>query len=142
MDTPKKVIVVKESEGPLFVYRWRDWGMIIALLIGLVFAIFPIWLGVSIVENPPTIFWIFLLLFSGIGLCLAYYGLGRIINRTEIRVQGGNLSVRQKPLPWRYQSSLPVGEIKEVKQETYFTRSRDSRPGHHQDNSRVPDDLS
>lgn len=124
MNTPKKVNLREESNGPVFTYRWGDWGFIVLFLFGLVFMLFPTWL---IANNLEYWFLVaFLLVFFAIGFALTYYSLGRMINRTEIRLQGGRLLVRQKPLPWRYNADLPATDILAVSQETYYNRGEDS----------------
>ncbi|MCU0489639.1 MAG: DUF3592 domain-containing protein, partial [Anaerolineales bacterium] len=124
MNKPKKVNLREEPDGPVFTYRWGDWGFIILFLFGLVFTLFPIWL---IVKNLEYGFMVaFLLVFSAIGFALTYYSLGRMINRTEICLQRGRLVIRQKPLPWRYNADLPTADILAVSQETYYNRGADS----------------
>ena len=122
METPKKVIVREEPEGPVYIYLWRDWGFILLVLFGLFFTAIPIWISL-IAEDMISIGWLFILLFTAIGLGLTYWSLGRVINRSEIRLQNGSLSVRHKPLPWRYQADLPTDSILAVNQESYYTRS-------------------
>jgi hypothetical protein len=129
MNTPKKVTVKEEPEGPLYTYRWRDWGFIILIPFGLVFAGMPLWILFSLAGDYPWFFGLFILLFAGIGLGLTYWSLGKVINHSEIRLQNGYLSVRHRPLPWRYQSRIPVSEIKAISQETYYTQSHDTNSG-------------
>jgi hypothetical protein len=119
MDTPKKVSIRDEPEGPVFVYHWWDWGFIIVFIIGLAFGLFPLFFVVNIDSNMPLAVWLFLLLFSAIGLGIAYWSLGHVINRSEIRLHHSQFSVRHKPLPWRYNASLPTGDIQAVRRETY-----------------------
>jgi len=128
MTTPKKVTVHQEPEGPVYTYLWRDWGMIILLPFGLVFTAAPFWI-LSLGENTQAVIYLFVSLFAFIGLGMTYYSLGRIINRTEIRLQHGRLSARQKPLPWRYNAELEVSDIQAISQETYFNQSRDRQGG-------------
>jgi hypothetical protein len=127
MITPKKVTVREEPEGPVYIYRWGDWGFVILILFGLAFALFPTWI---LLQNPlPSFIVLFLLVFTAIGLGLIYWSLGHVINRSEIRLQQGRLVARQKPLPWRYNADLPVSEIQNVNQETYFNTSSDDQFG-------------
>jgi hypothetical protein len=127
MQTPKKVTVREDPEGPVYTYRWGDWGFVILILFGLAFALFPIWI---LLQNPlPSFIVLFLLVFTAIGLGLTYWSLGHVINRSEIRIQQGRLAARQKPLPWRYNSDLSVGDIQNINQETYYNTSSDDQSG-------------
>lgn len=124
MVTPKKVRVREEAEGLVLTYYWRDWAFIFVFLIGLAIGPGLVLLILSVADGPPPVFWLFTLPFVATGLSLAYWSLGRVINRTEIRVQQGQLRVRQKPLPWRHNANLAVGEIESVGQETYYNRDK------------------
>ena len=127
MTTPKKVQVRQEPEGPVYVYANKQWGFAIVLLFGLFFALFPWW--VMIKHPQPGIVIVFLLLITAVGLGISYWCLVMMINRTEIRVWHGLLSVRQKPLPWKRQLNIPVGDILSVSQETYYNRNTDPDNG-------------
>lgn len=115
MSTPDKVIVREESEGPVFIYYWRDWGFFYFAIIGLTFLGFIIWILLTNPWDYPPEGRLFSLLPLAFGLGLTYWPLGRVINRTEICMQQGRLLVRHKPLPWRYQADLPLSDIQEIR---------------------------
>jgi hypothetical protein len=127
METPKKVTVMDEPQGPTFIYRWRDWGMIFLVVFGIFFAGVAVYIMMMALESGAVA--MIGLPFLAIGLGIAYWGLGRSINRSEIRLQGGRMIVQHKPLPWRYNASLAIDNIASVCQETYFNRSRERQMG-------------
>lgn len=114
MQTPDQVIVRQESEGPVWIYYWRDWGILYFALIGLGFLGFVIWILVTYPWEYPVEGQIFMLLPLAFVLGLAYWSLGRVINRTEVRLQHSRLIARHKPLPWRHNANLPLADIQEI----------------------------
>lgn len=89
-------------------YYWRAW--LPALFYGTV-GLFFIWMGVFMTGDSDTL--CFSILFLP-GLPLSYYGIGKAINYTEFRFEGGDLFVRHKPLPWRGNLAIPTLEISHI----------------------------
>ena len=67
---------------------------------------------------------LFPLLHVAVGLGLAYWTAAMFVNRTDIVVSGGNLSIRHRPLPWFGSRDIPTSALEQLYCDQHVSRSR------------------
>lgn len=101
-----------------------------ALFAGIGFTAFSLlFIGQTVItlakETPTWIFLaLFLLVFVGAGLGIAYYGAVMIFNNTVYTVNGLNLKISQKPLPWIINRSYDIKGLSDIRKEKHTYRTR------------------
>lgn len=83
------------------------------------------WFGVAFTSQSwfPAVF---VLPHAAVGLGLLYWVLAGIFNITEIQVNGQELSIRHRPLPWPGNKNLFLADISQLYCKEHVTRGRRS----------------
>lgn len=64
--------------------------------------------------NAPWIMKVFPVAHVAVGIGLTYYTLALFVNKTEVEVEAGQLSIRHGPLPWRGGGSHDTTQIEQI----------------------------
>lgn len=106
-----KVVVTEDGTVR---YYWRGWVTAISCAF---MGVFIMGTGIYMFADGLDMFILLCILFPmGIlpGLGLLYFATGKAFNYTEFRVEGNDLLIRHKPLPWWGNSSVPIHEVGEI----------------------------
>lgn len=111
-DLPKNIVLTDDGAVR---YYWRNWFQasfmislgVLSFVIGFYLLDFesPFVLDTLLCMLP--IFWI-------PGLAVIYFGVRAGINYTELRVEGGQLLIHHRPIPWRGNKSIPTEGINNI----------------------------
>lgn len=88
-----------------------------------------VWYSIAIANRGPILMLVFPVLHVAVGVGLTYAVLAGFLNRTTIVVDGGQLTVRHGPLPWKGNISAPTHDIRQffcVEEHAKSRRSADT----------------
>jgi hypothetical protein len=115
---PRGVTVTDTGRGLEITRRWfHPAAILLAFFAATWIGFLAFWYGMAGSSGAPTFFFLFPLVHVAVGLALGYGAAAMFLNRTVIRAEGGSLSVRHGPLPWRQGPTIPSSGIAQV-----FTR--------------------
>lgn len=121
LQPPKLVRSTPANDAVELSYRSSRSLGVLAIFVAVLFAIVVFWIG-------PGQSWIFIL--GCVLICLAalYYGLVKILNRTQIHLDRQNLTVRSGPLPTTRKKELKMaaGDINHFSVQEISRRDHDS----------------
>lgn len=80
------------------------------------------WYGMAFRGDAPWIMIVFPIGHLAVGIGLTYWTIAGFVNRTEIVVDGRELSVRHRPMPWIGTLRMPVDQI-----DQFYCKQRISR---------------
>ncbi len=124
---PRSIQVSNTAMALEFTRRWFN-GTFIFLLFFCIFwdgfLIFWYTMRPNTGSGMDLIFFLFPLIHVAVGVALTYYTLAGFVNRTKIRVDDNQLSIRHEPLPWRGTKSLAIREIKQLYCERKITHTK------------------
>lgn len=119
---------IDESEGGLTIVR--PWFSPVAFILA-PFAIawdsfLIFWYSKALEGDAPWIMFVFPIAHLAIGFGLTYFTLGIFMNRTEVKVNNGRLSVWNGPLPWIGNVSVDTADITQIYGQEKVTRTENS----------------
>ncbi|MDQ8179778.1 hypothetical protein [Pelagicoccus sp. SDUM812005] len=105
----------------------RSWKSALAYFL-IVFALFwntfmVVWMGIAISQGAWSMA-AFGSIHAGVGLGIIYFTIALFLNKTDIRIDTYNLSVKHYPLPWFGQVTFPVESIQQVYCKEKITRGK------------------
>jgi hypothetical protein len=114
---PKGIQVTEEGR---ILYFWRRW-IGLAIVVGSLLGFYPLLLDPSYfsdILSPPFRFIdLFSLAILLTIFAFAYWGLGWVVNRTELFIEHDTLLVRIRPLPWMGNVTISTSELTEIEVE-------------------------
>lgn len=84
------------------------------------------WYSMAFKGDAPWIMFVFPIVHLAVGAGVTYLTVGIFINRTEVKVKDGQLSVWNGPLPWTGNVSLDTAEVTQIYGQEKVTRTEDS----------------
>ena len=117
VEMPKRMSVVQAGSRFTLIYRWLSIQHFIALAFCIVWNGFLLdWYEEVTLDDFATfdLMAYFPLLHVAVGIALAYYALSGFVNRTRIVVTRSEITVRNGPLPWLGNRTLPSGEVDQL----------------------------
>lgn len=104
------------DRGPLVITRrWFRFVHVFTLFFSLFWsALLAGWYQSAIAGGAPVEMLFFPILHVSVGVGLFYSSIAGMINRTIIRVADGMLTIRQTPLPWFGNRSIPVNDLRQL----------------------------
>lgn len=93
--------------------RWFSWMAAISSPIAVVYDALLVGIyAFALVQRAPV--WVYVLLLPLLlaGLIFTYYVVARLVNRTEVVLAPGQLSVCHRPLPWPGSRKIPLSHVK------------------------------
>jgi hypothetical protein len=110
-----KELQVSTSGGALQITRrWFSAQYVFLIFFAVVWNGFMVFWHVMAWSSGSRFMSLFGLLHTGVGLFLIYYTLAGLVNRTEVRVESGRLSVEHYPLPWPGGKQVQAAAIKQI----------------------------
>ena len=86
------------------------------------------WYQMAFSEHAPWIMVVFPVAHVAVGIGLSYVTVAGLLNRTTVAVEGGTLTVRHRPVPWRGNLSIEADQVAQVYcEERSARRSDDAR---------------
>jgi len=72
------------------------------------------WYGIALTTEAPWLMVVFPVAHVAVGVGLTYYTLATLLNKTQLQVAGGVLSVTHGPVPWKGNVQLAASDIEQV----------------------------
>lgn len=123
---PKNLELVTEYDA--IVIR-RTWKSALAYFLT-AFALFwngfmVVWMGIAISQGQWAMV-AFGAIHAAVGLGLIYFTIALFLNKTDIRIDTYNLSIKHYPLPWMGQLQIPVENVEQIYCKEKITRNKNS----------------
>ncbi|KXX66725.1 hypothetical protein [Flammeovirga sp. SJP92] len=117
--TSKQLDVSKNRDALKISFKWFSpvaFFLIFFTIAWNCFLIFWYSMGIGMGSDGPIalLMFVFPLGHVAVGVGLFYYTLCLFLNKTEVKVENDQLSVKHSPLPWRGQFSLDVDDIEQL----------------------------
>ncbi len=122
---PPRIKVEQTADGVTLVYNGGQGVFGIFLAFCLVVTVISVTSLFSMLSDGLTLAdgLYILLLFPVIGLCLMYYSLVKMLNKTSLIMDAAGISVRQGPIPWFGNRVLQTADVENLYCESYERRS-------------------
>ncbi len=104
--------------------RWFSWVNIFLTVFVVFWCGFLVFWYAMAFQTRALVMLLFPLIHVAVGVGLAYYVLAGYINKTYIRADWSNVSVRHVPLPWWGNQNIEARDIKQVYVKERISRSR------------------
>lgn len=112
---PKAIRVDESGSGLRIVRRWYSPMFFFFLFFCIAWDGFLLfWYSIAFSEDAPWIMSVFPVVHVAVGVGLTYWTIAGFVNRTVIFVDGRELSVVHRPLPWFGTLRLPVDQIDQL----------------------------
>jgi hypothetical protein len=119
---PNGIRVTEEGRILYFWRRWNGLALVVGSLLGFFLFLSDPNLLSDILSPPFRFFELVPIATLLVVFAFAYWGLGWVVNRTELFVKQDLLLVRIRPLPWIGNVTIPTSEIAEIKVEEKWER--------------------
>jgi hypothetical protein len=119
-----------EREDIAVEWRWYKPMFLFLLLFTIAWDAFLINWYFGGAGDGGLLFIIFPIAHVGVGVALTYYVACGFLNRTRIAVEGGDLVVDHRPLPWRGRRRLRGADVEQLYCQEKVDRDKHGRPTH------------
>jgi hypothetical protein len=124
---PKGLSVDDWGPELTIIRRWFTWAAIFMVIFCVVWDGFLVaWYVVGMAAGAPLIMLLFPILHVAAGVFITYLTISLFVNRTVIRVAGGELTIRHGPLPWFGNHTLFGGDLEQLYCEEKMHRGKNS----------------
>ncbi len=123
---PSNIELVTEYDAIVIRRAWKS-AIAYALIVFTLFwnAFMVVWMSIAINQGAWEMA-AFGSIHATVGLFLIYYNIALFLNKTDIRIDTYNLSVKHYPLPWMGQIQIPVENVQQVYCKEKITRNKNS----------------
>jgi ribosomal protein S27E len=113
---PKQVSVERTPAGLRFSWRWFGPKYIALAVFCMAWDGFLcFWYSLALgMPGTPWIMVVFPVVHLAIGVAMTYSTLAGFINRTNVALEGGRLTVRHDPAPWPGEVDTPLGDLQQL----------------------------
>lgn len=127
---PDHLHETRDERGLVLTYRWFSVAHVVLALFCVFWVGFlAFWYSTALSRNAGLanpMLW-FPLLHVAVGLGLTYSALAGFVNRTDVVVGAGEITVRHGPLPWPGGKTVPSSEIVQLYREERASQTRNGR---------------
>lgn len=123
---PDNIEIVTEYDAIVLRRTWKSAAAYFLIVFTLFWNGFmAVWMGIAIKQGAWEMA-AFGTIHAAVGIFIVYYTVALFINKTDIRIDTYNLSIKHYPLPWFGQTQIPVEHVKQVYCEKKINRGKNS----------------
>lgn len=123
---PKNIELVTEYDAIVIRRVWKSPVAYFLIFFSLIWNGFMVgWMSIAISQGAWSMA-AFGSIHAAVGLFLIYYTIALFVNKTDIRIDTYNLSVKHYPLRWMGQAQIPVENVQQVYCKEKITRNKNS----------------
>ncbi len=112
---PKSIRVSESGDRLLVQRRWYSPMLFFFVFFCIAWDGFLIfWYKMAMADDAPWIMSVFPILHVAVGIGLTYWTIAGFVNRTDIVVNGRELQVSHKPMPWFGATRMPVDQVDQL----------------------------
>lgn len=123
---PNNIELITEFDAIVIRRTWKSAAAYFLIVFALLWNAFIVfWMALAIGDGALTMA-AFGSIHVAVGLGLIYFTIAIFLNKTDIRIDTYNLSVKHHPMPWFGQIQIPVEKVQQVYCKKKVTRGKNS----------------
>lgn len=113
---PERMDILTRMNELVIIRRWRSWQVLPLILFAIAWDSFLIfWYANALsAKNTPWLMVVFPIGHVAVGLCLTYFVIASLFNKTELTLSADRVCVKTAPLPWLHNQTLKASDIRSV----------------------------